>query len=128
MNEGDGVRLAGKRHWLALAAVLFLAASVNTANAECLSRSTVKPDGTTAKMTVLAPRGEIRKYEALGYSVDVCTATAQQLRQYAELLCRAETHQQNALRQSPVPQATGTLGGLCGSARAAIAEMDASRR
>jgi hypothetical protein len=123
IKQVQGVGRGRLRSWAMTGALLALALLADAASAECLTKPVARPDGTTGKQSILAPRSEIPKYAALGYRVEQCTAGVEQLRQSIAVMCTSQILQSPVLRAGDARRGV-SFGELCASARAAVAEME----
>ena len=96
------------------------------AHAACLS----KPAATSrsGKQHVIAPKGEVARYQALGYAVEQCDVPVDQLSRSVETICQMAAAAPGAV-QARVSSSKGiSLHELCASGRAGLAEMAASTK
>lgn len=95
------------------------------AHAACLSKPAASPTG---KQHVIAPKGEVARYQALGYALEQCDVPLDQLSRSVETICQMAAAAP-AVVQSRVTSSKGlSLHELCASGRAGLAEMQASTK
>jgi hypothetical protein len=96
------------------------------AHAACLSKSAAASP--TGKQHVIAPNGEVARYQALGYSVEQCDVSLDQLSRSVDTICQMASAAPNAV-QARVSSSKGvSLHELCASGKAGLAEMKASTK
>ena len=96
------------------------------AHAACLSKPAAASP--TGKQHVIAPKGEVVRYQALGYAVEECDVPLDQLSKSVDTICQMAAAAPSAV-QSRVSSAKGvSLQALCASGRAGLAEMQASTK
>ena len=99
--------------------------SARSAQAACLSKPATSPSG---KQHVIAPKGEVARYQALGYTVEQCDVPLDQLSRSVDTICQMAASAPGAV-QARVSSSKGlSLHELCASGRAGLAEMTASTK
>lgn len=95
------------------------------ASAACMSKPAASPSG---KQHVIAPKGEVARYQALGYAVEQCDVPLDQLSRSVDTICQMAAAAPSAV-QARVSSSKGvSLHEMCASGRAGLAEMLASTK